>query len=87
MKHDDLYTNMTEHLWLLPGMGLKLGMRGGEMAFYMMFKEERMPSSSNLNSKILTLDLYQSLFYTNTSISLSHFILGEKVAILRIFTT
>lgn len=77
---------MTEHLWLLPGMGLKLGVRGKEMVFYMMLKEERMSSSSNLNSKILTLGLYQSLFSTNTSISLSHFILGKKVAILHIFT-
>lgn len=86
MKHDDLSNDMTEHLWLLPEMGLKLWVRGGEMTFYMMLEEERMPSSSNLNSKILTLDLYQSLFYTNTSILLSHFILWGKSSNPSLFT-
>lgn len=63
---------MSEHLWLLPEIVLNVGMREGKMTFYTMLEEESPPSSSKLNSKIPTLNFYQSLF---TEILACHFLI------------
>lgn len=57
--HLMIWLNILQLQW---GMDLKLVVGEGEIFFFNAMLEEKSPFSLKLNSKILALDLYQSLY-------------------------
>lgn len=79
MKHVNSLDDLTEHSATPVRNGFKVGSRRRrDLFFFNAMLEEKSPFSLKLNSKILALDLYQSLYLHKYQLLLAHFILKKK---------